>query len=93
MQLQALLAFCHETSHHNRGGVNILRSTLLEHKEFRNTRHNPTPEIAPWSVMKDKNEGVANWSKMVRPGAKDHKVFCESNNWVEHKDAFLSSHD
>ena len=43
--------------------------------------------------MKDKNEGVVNWSKAMRPSVKDYKVFCESNNRVEHKDAFLVTVD
>ena len=93
MQLRALLAFYHDESYRKRGGISILNSTLLEYKEFRNTRYNPNSEIVPWNLMKEKNEGIANWNKTMKPTAKDYRPFREANNWVEYKEGFLVTLD
>jgi len=89
MQLRALFTFFHVDSHKKKVGVNVIRACLLEHKVFCNSHYNPAQEIVPWGLMVSKNKGLVNWNKLVKPNARDFKPFCESDNWVEHKDHFL----
>jgi len=87
--LRALSAFYHHESHKKRGGINILASTVVQFKIFRNTEYDPIKEIIPWGLALSKNEGLSNWNKLVKPSARDFKPFREANNWVDFKDRFM----
>jgi len=90
MMLQAFLAFYHHESHKQRGGVNILDATLLvQFKNFRNSEHDPTKEIAPWGLAISHNKGLSDWNKLVKPSERDFKSYREANNWVDYKDVFV----
>jgi len=89
MILRAFLAFYHHQSHKKRGRINILEAAAGQFKNFQSTECDPTKEIKPWGLAISKNQGLADWNKLVKPSAQDFKPFREANNWVDYKDIFM----
>jgi len=89
MILRAFLAFYHHQSHKKRGGINVLKATPGQFKHFRSTECDPTKDITPWGLAISKNQGLADWNKLVKPSARDFKPFREANNWVDYKEVFM----
>jgi len=74
MILLAFLAFCRHQSHKQRGGIDVLDTTLpAQFKNFRNSECDPAKEIAPWGLAIAYNKGLADWNKLVKPTARDFK--------------------
>ena len=89
LQLRTLLAFYHSASRVNKGGINISNARLEDYKKFRTTIYDPMKEIVPWALAQGKSEGLSNWSKSVRPSAREYKTFRETANWVQYKEDFM----
>ena len=64
LPLRALLAFYHQVSHLNGGGVAIEDIRVDRFHEFRVRAYDPLKPIVPWALMTTKNEGLQNWNKM-----------------------------
>jgi len=90
MILRAFLAFYHHESHKQRGGVNVLDTTLpVQFKNFRNFECDPMKEITPWCLAISHNKGLMDWNKLVKPSARDFKPYREANGWQDYKEVFV----
>ena len=86
LHLRSLLAFFHYQSHKDGERMSITRDMVPKFKEFRAKFYDPNDPITPWTLLMDKNDKLAEWTRKVKPNSQAFPTFRDITAWKEFKE-------
>jgi len=88
-KVRALLSHYHYKSYINKGAVNMMTVTSDEYDDYRTSMYDPNEPVIPWSRQGDKNSALTQWTRNIKPSARDFKPFREIIGWNDYRDGFI----
>ena len=86
LKVRAILAFYHAASKINGGAINMATETLRTFRAFQANVYDPTKPIVPWSSATARSQGIAEWSRNVKPNERAFKPYRDNVNWYSYKE-------